>query len=212
MALACHVIGPLDPATWKETASLRPSSSGAAALLTQGSVKDSDQVWPPGWTVTDFLPPANVTGRLVPGETAAPLHCSPANTASKVTGLVPNALLKRRRIRLPQSDGLMTRRKVWSFASGLGRANFSSGCSAGLPDGYGPCADAAQLVTQRSAWAGAARASKATRTNSRRIQAYCVAVWPGRGSTGGSAAMAVISTRQDGFASSAFTVARAGLW
>src|SRR3954452_16178339 len=135
MAFACHVIGPLDPATWNETASLRPSSSGALGLLTQGSEKESDQVWPPGGMVTDFLPPPKLTGRLVPGVMAAPLHCTPVKTASNVTGLVPNALLKRRRIRLPQSVGLMIRRKVWSFASGLGRANLSSGCSTALPDG-----------------------------------------------------------------------------
>ena len=71
-ALACQVIGPLSPATWKLTASLRPDS--CVASLTKGSVTASLHASLPGSIVIDGLPP-NVTGRLVPGTTAALVNC-----------------------------------------------------------------------------------------------------------------------------------------
>src|SRR5690349_20180289 len=40
-ALACQVIGPLSPTTWKLTASLRPLSSGNGGLATNGSATAS---------------------------------------------------------------------------------------------------------------------------------------------------------------------------
>src|SRR5215471_14516349 len=76
IAFACHVIGPLSPATWKLTASRRPTSIGSAGLLTNGNDTGSDTTSAPGAIVTDGLP-AKVTGRLVPASTAAPLFCRP---------------------------------------------------------------------------------------------------------------------------------------
>src|ERR1700675_510333 len=40
-ALACHVIGPLSPTTWKLTESLRPRSKGSLGDLTNGSTTGS---------------------------------------------------------------------------------------------------------------------------------------------------------------------------
>ena len=60
-ALACQVIGPLSPATWKLTASLRPFSSGLAGVATNGSATASLTTLWPGCTVTFFCPP-NRTG------------------------------------------------------------------------------------------------------------------------------------------------------
>src|SRR5258708_6898104 len=91
---ACHVIGPLSPTTWKLTASLRPS---AVPLRTKSNATASLHAHSPGRIVTVGLP-ANATGRLVPFMTAAPLSCSPTNTPSNVTGLVPNTLDSRRRV------------------------------------------------------------------------------------------------------------------
>src|SRR4029077_8687800 len=67
---------------------------------------------------------------------------------SKVTGLVPNTLLRRIRICCPQMPGRTIRRMVWSLApaAGSGNAKRWSGCADTLPTGYGPCAEAAQLT------------------------------------------------------------------
>src|SRR4029079_16599266 len=103
MALACQVIGPLVPATWKLTASLRPRNS--LPFVTKGSVTASLHTDSPGATVTLFLPP-KVIARLVAGITAEPDHCRPTNASSKVTGWVPSALEKRIRDLAPQNSGL----------------------------------------------------------------------------------------------------------
>src|SRR5712671_168820 len=71
-ALACQVIGPLSPATWKLTASLRPAS--ALTSFTNGNATASLQTSWPGCTVTLGLPP-NVTGRLVPAVSVALPSC-----------------------------------------------------------------------------------------------------------------------------------------
>src|SRR5215471_15754003 len=55
-ALACHVIGPLSPTTWKLTASLRPSSSAAAGSRTKGNVTRSLHTDVPGASVVMLLP------------------------------------------------------------------------------------------------------------------------------------------------------------
>ena len=132
--MACQVIGPVSPATWKLTASLRPAS--AFASRTNGSVTLSLHTSLPGSTVTLGLPP-NVTGLFVPGATVALPNCSPTWTPSNVTGLVPSALEKRSRACLPHTSGMTIRRNVWSRApaSGTGKANFCTGCADGLPTG-----------------------------------------------------------------------------
>src|ERR1051325_254226 len=71
-AFACHVMGPLSPAMWKLTASLRP-----ARLFEGASGTASLQTACPGSMVTAVLP-AKRTGRLVPGTTAPALHWKPA--------------------------------------------------------------------------------------------------------------------------------------
>src|SRR5215467_4428081 len=156
IAFACHVIGPLSPTTWKLTASRRPTSIGSAGFLTNGSDTGSETTSAPGATVTNGLP-AKVTGRLVPASTAAPLFCKPRYTPSNVTGCVPNAFDSRMRACLPQISGRTINRNDWSLAprAASGNANFSSGCAAGKPSGYGPCADAPHAATQEAAFAGA---------------------------------------------------------
>ena len=66
-ALACHVIGPLSPTTWKLTASLRPFNIGSAAFFTNGSDTASESTSLPGATVTVFLPP-NVIATTAAGQ------------------------------------------------------------------------------------------------------------------------------------------------
>src|SRR5215467_10016656 len=156
IAFACHVIGPLSPATWKLTARRRPTSIGSAGSLTNGNDAGSDTASAPGAIVTDGWP-AKVTGRLVPASTAAPLFCRPRYTPSKVAGFVPNAFDRRMRAWLPQTSGRTISRNDWSLAprAASGKANFISGCAAGKPAGYGPCADAAQAATQCGAVPGA---------------------------------------------------------
>ena len=51
-AFACHVIGPLSPATCRLTASLRPGSVAGAGLVTYGRRTASLQTDSPGATVT----------------------------------------------------------------------------------------------------------------------------------------------------------------
>src|SRR5712671_2216381 len=133
-ALACQVIGPLAPATWKLTASLRPRSS--LPFFTKGSATASLHTDSPGATLTLPLPP-NVIARLVPGITAEPDHCMPANAPSNVTGCAPSALEKRIRALAPQNSGLTTRRNDWSRApvSAEGNASDRLGCADGLPTG-----------------------------------------------------------------------------
>src|SRR5439155_7988606 len=75
-ALACQVIKPLSPATWKLTASLRPISSIAAESCTKESSTGSLQTDVPGGTVTLSLS-ANVTKRFVPFTIAGPPRCKP---------------------------------------------------------------------------------------------------------------------------------------
>src|SRR6266853_5361448 len=133
-ALACQVIGPLAPATWKLTASLRPRNS--LPFLTKGSATASLHTDSPGETVTLFLPP-KVIARVVPGTTAEPDHCMPTNAPSNVTGCVPSALEKRIRAQAPQNSGLTMRRNDWSRApvSAEGNASERLGCADGLPTG-----------------------------------------------------------------------------
>ena len=135
-ALACHVIGPLSPATWKLTASLRPFRSGSSGDPTNPSLTGSLTTLPPGGTTTLAFPP-KVAAVLVPGTIALPLSCSPTNAPSNVTGLVPKALERRMRASLPQTSGRTIIRNDWSRAprSGEGKANLRSGCAVGLPTG-----------------------------------------------------------------------------
>ncbi len=135
-ALACQVMGPLSPTTWKLTASLRPLSSGVAAAVTKGRATASLTTLWPGATVTPFWPP-NSTGWLVPLRMALPLSCKPTNAPSKVTGLVPKALDSGCAPAGPQASGRTIRRNDWSRApcSGEGKANLSSGWAVGLPTG-----------------------------------------------------------------------------
>ena len=74
--MACQVIGPLSPAMWKLTASLRPQSSVLSGLRTNASATGSLHAAAPGAMVTLRLPP-NVTGRLVPLTTAELPNCRP---------------------------------------------------------------------------------------------------------------------------------------
>src|SRR5258708_4781328 len=76
-ALACHVIGPLSPTTWKLTASFRPASSGCTGSCTNGKGAGSLQTEEPGVTVTLVFPPKD-RGWFAPGMMAAPLICNPA--------------------------------------------------------------------------------------------------------------------------------------
>src|SRR4051794_39261135 len=133
-ALACQVIGPVSPATWKLTPSLRPASIRAS--LAKGSATGSLHTSLPGSIVTLVLPP-KLTGLLLPATSVALASCRPTKTPSNVTGLVPSALEKRSRACLPQISGIMTRRNVWSRApdSGDGKANFRTGWADGLPTG-----------------------------------------------------------------------------
>src|SRR6266853_2533779 len=70
-ALACQVIGPLSPATWKLTATLRPASSGASGSRTKERSTGSLHTDAPGAIVTSGLP-ANATGRFEPLTSAGP--------------------------------------------------------------------------------------------------------------------------------------------
>ena len=135
-ALACHVIGPLSPTTWKLTARRRPISIGSAGFFTNGNETASETTSLPGATVTACLPP-KVTTRLVPAKTALPLVCNPMYAPSKVTGWVPYAFDQRMRARFPQMSGRTIMRNDWSTAprAASGNANFSSGCAVGLPIG-----------------------------------------------------------------------------
>ena len=135
-ALACQVIGPLSPTTWKLTARRRPTSIGSAGFFTNGNDTASETTSLPGATVTEDLPP-KLTGRLVPARTSAPLFCRPMNTPSNVTGCAPNAFDRRMRACLPQMSGRTIMRNDWSIAprAASGKANFSSGCAVGLPTG-----------------------------------------------------------------------------
>src|SRR5258708_18779022 len=69
--------------------------------------------------------------------------------SSIVRGLTPKTLEKRRRNFFPQRSGRRISRNVWSFAPTAGdpNANERLGCATAFPDGYGPCADAAQEAT-----------------------------------------------------------------
>src|SRR5882672_1033198 len=102
----------------------------------------------PGATVTSGLPP-KATGLFEPLTTAGPPRASPAWTPSTESGFVPNALEKRSRARRPHTSGRTIMRKVWLRApfAGMGNAKRWSGCADGLPTGYGPCTEAAQVVT-----------------------------------------------------------------
>jgi hypothetical protein len=108
---------------WKLTASLRPESSAAAGSRTKLSCTASLHTEVPGATVTLSLP-AKVTGALVPLTRAGPPICRPTKTPSKVTGLVPNTLVRRSRACRPQMSGRTMSRKVWSLApaAGAGKA------------------------------------------------------------------------------------------
>ena len=136
IAVACQVIGPLSPGMWKVTARVRPARSAPAGSCTKGRLTGSDHACAPGATVTLRLP-AKVIGRLVPGTTAAPVICSPANAVSNVTGWEPKALEKRNRICRPHRSGLMMSRKLCSCepASGCGKAKDRSGCALAKPTG-----------------------------------------------------------------------------
>src|SRR5262249_30434709 len=134
----------------------RPTSIGSAGALTNGNDTGSDTTSAPGAIVTDGWP-AKVTGRLVPASTAAPLFCRPRYTPSKGAGRLPNAVDRRMGAVLPQTCGRTISRNDWSLAPrpASGKANLRSGCAAGKPAGYWPCADAAQAATQCCAVPGA---------------------------------------------------------
>ncbi len=110
--------------------------SATDASVTNGSATGSLHTDVPGATVTLSLP-AKLAGRFVPFTSAGPPICRPTWTPSKVTGLVPNTLVRRSRISRPQRPGFTMSRNVWSFAptAGDGKANFWSGCADGLPTG-----------------------------------------------------------------------------
>src|SRR5712691_1359037 len=146
--LECHVIGPLVPTTWKLTASFRPSSENFSTSSTNSSSTASLKTDCPAGTVI-VLPRAKVTGRFLPGTIAPALACRPRKTSSSVTALVPKKFEKRTRKRSPQRFGRTMSRNVWSFApvSADGKANSRSGCATAVPEGYSPCADAAQDAT-----------------------------------------------------------------
>src|SRR4030088_2404625 len=85
------------------------------------------------------------------------------------SGFKPKTLEKRRRNFSPQRSGRRSSRNVWSFAPTAGdpKANERLGCATAFPDGYGPCADAAQEATHFSVpWlslpANAAEPTRAT--------------------------------------------------
>src|SRR5260370_3538430 len=127
-------MGRLAPAAWKLTVILRPRNS--LPLFTKGSATASLHTDSPGATVTLFLPP-KVIARLVPGITAEPDHCMPANAASNVTGCAPRALEKRIRALAPQNSGLTMRRNDWSRAPVSAEGNTSERLRwpGGLPTG-----------------------------------------------------------------------------
>src|SRR6202048_5307323 len=109
--------------------------------------------------------------------------------SSIVSGFTPKTFEKRRRNFLPQRSGRRIRRNVWSFAPTVGdpKANARFGCATAFPDGYGPCADAAQDATHFSfAWLSSpANAAEPNRARAERaalaIQRNCrrdnEAVW-----------------------------------
>ncbi len=111
-ALACHVIGPVDPTAWKLTTSFRPASSGSAALVTKLRSTGSLVSAPPAGIVTLVRPRSKSTRRFVPAVTLPPLLCNPTNTSSKVTGRVPKTFVSRRRAVFPQRSGLTISRNV----------------------------------------------------------------------------------------------------
>ena len=90
-ALACQVIGPLSPMTWKLTASL-----GAGQLSRRGIVHEGQ-----GHRVAPHRTTGAYRSRALAGEadrlvaaddSAASVRCKPTWMPSKVTGLVPSAL------------------------------------------------------------------------------------------------------------------------
>ena len=89
-ALACQVIGPLSPTTWKLTGSLGPSNSAVAGSCTKGTVTGSLHTELPGATAVALLP-AKLTGWLLQRTSAVAVRCKPTWMPSKVTGLVPSA-------------------------------------------------------------------------------------------------------------------------
>jgi hypothetical protein len=102
-------MGPLSPATWKLTASFRPSSAALVALVTKGSAVASLQADSPGAIVIAGRP-SKVTRRLVPATIAELPRCRPTWTSSKVTGAAPCAFDSRMRAARPQMDGRMISR------------------------------------------------------------------------------------------------------
>src|SRR4029079_17466524 len=103
-ALACQVIGPLSPATWKLTASLLP---GAAPGRATASLQTD---WP-GRMVTAVCPEKR-TAWVGPARTAPLLKSFPAKTPSSITGLVPKALENRSRAWRVHRSGMTIRRNV----------------------------------------------------------------------------------------------------
>ena len=141
-ALACHVIGPVAPTTWKLTARRRPASQRRSMRSLASSATGSLNVAAPGATVMVCLPWLNVTRRFVPGTRLPAVLCRPTKASSKVTGWVPKAFEKRSRTCRPHRSGLTIRRKVWSAAprSADSKAKSSTGWAEGLPTDTAPAA------------------------------------------------------------------------
>jgi hypothetical protein len=72
---------------------LRPNSAAAAGSCTKVRVTGSLHTDIPGATVAALLP-ANLTGWLLPGTSAAAVGCRPTWMPSKVTGLGPERVGK----------------------------------------------------------------------------------------------------------------------
>ena len=110
-ALACQVMGPLSPTTWKLTASFRLPSIGSFLSFTQGKAITSLIALCPAGTVMLGLA-SKVTGRLECGTSTLPLDCKASSTSSKVTGLLPKAFERRMRAWPPHMSGRTIRRKL----------------------------------------------------------------------------------------------------
>src|SRR5688500_5197099 len=100
-AFACHVIGPLAPATRNDTANLRPSVSAPAGSFSSIPSLYMDA---PAAIVMLRCPPKR-TGRFVPLTMLPANDDTPTYTASNVTGCVPKVLARRMRTRSPHRSG-----------------------------------------------------------------------------------------------------------
>ena len=100
IALACHVIGPVEPTVWKLTASFLPAMAvlSSAALcpspFTYRNFTESLHTLCPGCRVSLVAPPLKVTGWFVVATISAPVFCIPTKAPSRVIGRLPNRFVK----------------------------------------------------------------------------------------------------------------------